>query len=444
MTAVEVNYDGLIGPTHNYGGLAFGNLASARNQGALAHPRAAALQGLAKMRALMDQGLVQGVLPPHERPSLAFLREVGFTGPDAQVWADAWTQAPGLAKAACSASAMWTANAATVSPSADTAEGRLHLTPANLVSHLHRSLEATQTTRALRTALPFAEVHDPLPRQAVFADEGAANHIRLCAEFGAPGVEVFVYGQAAGRDSGPRRFAARQTLEACQAIARRHGLDPKHTVFARQSPEAIDAGAFHNDVVSVGTLDTVFFHERAFADPQAVREAIREAAAGLFEPRFVEVPDADVPLADAIGSYLFNSQLLAIPGADRLTLLAPTETRDTPSTAAYCDALVQANGPIGGVDYVDVRQSMKNGGGPACLRLRVVLTKAELAQAHPGFLLTPARADALEAWVNRHYRETLAPEDLRDPALIEETRMALDALCEIMELGGGFYPFQQD
>ncbi|MCC5982099.1 MAG: N-succinylarginine dihydrolase [Oceanicaulis sp.] len=445
MTTIEANFDGLVGPTHNYAGLAEGNLASAKNAGLVSAPRAGVLEGLAKAKRLADAGLVQGFLPPHERPFIPGLRALGFTGSDAQVWEAAARRAPVLARNMASASPMWAANAATVSPSADTADGRLHFSAANLLSTLHRSIEGPQTARALRAIFPdetrFA-VHDPLPMQAAFGDEGAANHVRLCAEHGAPGVELLVYGRdAVAHWQG--RFPARQTKQACEAIARRHGLDPERTVIVRQSRAAIDAGAFHNDVVCVGNGPVLFFHEQAFDDTEAVTDAIRASAKGLFDPVFVEVPEAEVPIGDAITSYIFNSQLLSWPGEDRMVLLAPKETEETASTRAYCERMVAGNGPIGRVEYADVRQSMRNGGGPACLRLRVVLTKTELATVNPGVMLDDALYAKLTAWAKKHYRETLSPADLADPALVGESQRALDELTSIMGLGGDFYSFQR-
>ena len=443
MTAVEINFDGLIGPTHNYAGLSEGNLASARNRDAVARPRDAALEGIAKMRRLMKMGVPQGVLPPLERPPMAFLRTLGFAGDDRAVWEAVWKSEDRIARNALAASAMWAANAATVSPSADCADGRLHLSAANLSTMLHRALEGPATARALRrifAADAFA-VHDPLPLQSVFADEGAANHMRLCAEHGAPGVEVFVYGRTG--EALRSGFPARQTLEACRALARRHGLDPARTVFARQSDMAIAAGAFHNDVVAVADCATLFFHEQAFEDKAAVLAEIAEKARGLFEPVFVQVPAVEAPLADAIAYYLFNSQLVSAPGHDRQTLIAPREAQQSAKTRAYIEAMIAGNGPIGAVEFVDVRESMKNGGGPACLRLRVVATAAERAAITPGFQLDEARASALEDWVRAHYRETLAPADLSDPALLDETRRALDALTRVLPLGGDFYDFQR-
>lgn len=444
MPAIEANADGLIGPTHSYAGLSPGNLASSLNKGEASNPRAAVLQGLDKMKRLADLGLPQFVLPPHERPNIPFLRSLGFSGSDKTVLAKAWRDAPAFAAAACSASPMWAANAATVTPSADAADGRVHFTPANLQTNLHRSLEHAQTKRALDALFPDATrfaVHDALPAVAHLADEGAANHVRLCATHGGRGVNLLVWGREAFTPW-DGRFPARQTREASEAIVRRH--EAGRPVLAQQSRAAIDGGTFHNDVVCVGALDTLFFHELAFEDTDATKAAIRRAADGLFEPQFVEVSTADLPLADAISSYLFNSMLIQIPGEDRLTLICPTETRDNARSHAVAERLAASNGPIGRVEYVDVRQSMRNGGGPACLRLRVVLTDDELAATNPAMRMTDELHGALCVWALRWYRDSLTAQDLADPALLDETRGALDELTGILGLGTDFYPFQRD
>ncbi len=443
IEAIEANCDGLVGPTHSYAGLSPGNIASETNRGEASSPRQAVLQGLAKMKKLADLGIPQFVLPPHERPFIPFLRQVGFAGRDGDVLEAAWREQPAVAAAACSASAMWAANAATVTPSADSSDGRAHFTPANLVSNLHRSLEGDQSARMLRTLFPdetrFA-VHDPLPMVAHFGDEGAANHVRLCSDHGAPGVNLMVYGREAW-ERWDGRYPARQTAEASRAIVRRHRA--ARAVFARQAKAAIEGGAFHNDVVCVGTRTALLFHELAFENKALVQEEIRRAADGLFQPEFVEVSATDLPLSEAVKSYLFNSQLLVVPGESRLVLLAPTETEENAMAHAAAQALVTSNGPIGRVEYVDVRQSMRNGGGPACLRLRVVLTEDELAAANPFQRLNEGLYDLLAQWANERYRDRLTPADLADPALIDETRQTLDELTSILNLGGDFYPFQR-
>jgi succinylarginine dihydrolase len=443
--AEEINFDGLVGPTHNYAGLSEGNLASARNANMVARPREAALQGLAKMQRLRALGLSQGVLPPHERPNISWLRSLGFAGSDGEVWERAWRTEPTIARAALASSAMWAANAATISPSADTGDGRLHATVANLQTMLHRSLEGEQTERTLRRLLAdearFA-VHPALLPHDALSDEGAANHMRIAANAGVKGVEIFVYGRKASETK--TGFPARQTLEACHAIARNHALDPARTVFARQAPQAIDAGAFHNDVVAVAHEHVLFHHEDAFADKAALYAEVRAKAEG-FAPIFVEAPRARVGLDDAVSSYLFNSQLLRLPGAASLTLIAPTEVRENNRTAAYvAEMIAQPDAAIGQVEYAEVRESMRNGGGPACLRLRIVMTPAERAAAAPGFFLDDTLAAKLEAWIKKHYREELMPDELGDPALVSETQTALDEFTHILPLGGDFYPFQRD
>ena len=440
--AVEANADGLIGPTHSYAGLSPGNLASSLNRGEASNPRAAVLQGLDKMKRLADLGLPQFVLPPHERPNIPFLRTLGFAGSDAQVLERAWKDAPAFAAAACSASSMWAANAATVTPSADSGDGRVHFTPANLHTNLHRSLEHGQTRRALEALFSDPDrfaVHDALPAVGHLADEGAANHVRLCRDHGEPGVNLLVWGRDAFEPwDGP--YPARQTRQASEAVGRRHGA--RGVVLAQQGRAAIAGGTFHNDVVCVGSLDTLFHHELAFEDADQTRRDIRDAAKG-FEPIFVEVSAADLPLADAISSYLFNSMLIRVPGEDRLTLICPTETQENARAHAVAESVASSNGPIGRVDYVDVRQSMRNGGGPACLRLRVVLTEAELAATNAAMRLTDELHGALSVWGATWYRDRLSPADLADPQLLVESRGALDELTQILGLGGGFYPFQR-
>ncbi len=432
---VEVNFDGLIGPSHNYGGMSDGNLASQGNAGDVSNPREGALQGLEKMRMLVRAGFVQGVLPPLERPNLGFLVDAGFNGSDVEIISAAAKSSPRLLKAAYSASSMWTANAGTITPSADAKDGRLHISSANLSAMLHRSIEHPDTTSGLASIFEQPEqfaVHAALPMHADFSDEGAANHVRFCAEHGAQGVELFVYGREAGESVAG--FPARQSRLASECIARSHRLRPERTVFARQSAKAINAGAFHNDVVCVGTLETLFFHEHAFEDTEGALSDLRKAAEGLFELKPVMVPEAEVPLTDAIKSYLFNSQLLQWPGEDRLVLLAPTETQDTRSTREYCERLVQGNGPIGRVQYVDVRQSMRNGGGPACLRLRVVMTPEERAACHQGVLLNEDKIDALQSVVRDTYRDRLSATDLADPDFAEECSKARFELLKILNL----------
>lgn len=408
----EINFDGIVGPSHNYAGLSLGNIASASHKGDPSHPRAAALQGLAKMRSNMALGLPQGFLLPLPRPNEALLADLAV-GPDTD---------RALLAAAWSASSMWTANAATVSPAPDTADGRCHLTPANLVTMLHRGQEWRDTQAQLRIAFADKQhfaIHDAVP--ASFGDEGAANHLRFCESHDAPGVEVFVYGKPGGR------FPARQHEQASRAVARLHGLDPAQTVFIKQNPEAIAAGAFHNDVVAVANERVLFTHARSFADQQGAYAAIRAAFPAL---EVVEVPEHAISLEEAIRTYLFNAQLLTLPSGE-MALVVPFECRESAAVWRWCEGMLASNGPIRQVIPVDVKQSMANGGGPACLRLRVV---ADPATVDPRFLLDEDKAALIESVIAAHWPETIEPAQIGDPALADRVRSARRALLEALDL----------
>tara|TARA_Y100000815_G_scaffold236158_1_gene229218 strand:- start:488 stop:1735 length:1248 start_codon:yes stop_codon:yes gene_type:complete len=408
----EINFDGIVGPSHNYAGLSLGNIASASHKGSASYPRAAALQGVAKMRANMERGLAQGFLLPLPRPNFALLDDLAVDG----------TSDRALLAAAWSASSMWTANAATVSPAPDTADGRCHLTPANLVTMLHRGQEWRDTQAQLKLAFGdtrhFA-VHDAVPPS--FGDEGAANHMRLCGSHGQPGVEVFVYGRPGGR------FPARQHEQASRAVARKHGLDPARCVFIEQNPAAIEAGAFHNDVVAVANQTVLFTHEQAFADRKDAYEAMHAAFPAL---HVVEVPASAVSLEEAIRTYLFNAQLVSLPSGE-MALVVPSECQESASVWAWCERMLASNGPIRQVIPVDVRQSMANGGGPACLRLRVV---ADPATVDARFLLDEAKAQRIESVIAQAWPERIEPEEIGSEKLAKTVIEAREALLAVLSL----------
>lgn len=412
MALQEINFDGIIGPSHNYAGLSLGNLAATAHAGQVSHPRAAALQGLAKMQRTMALGLPQGILVPPPRPNEGFLERLGASG----------HTDPGLTGASWSASAMWAANAATVSPAPDTADGRCHITPANLVTMPHRAQEWPHT--ALQLAVAFSDerhftIHAPVPPS--FGDEGAANHMRMCTAHAAPGIEIFVYGRSGGG------FPARQHEQASRAVARVHALKTDRVLFIEQNPQAIAAGAFHNDVVAVANENVLLVHERAFAEPEAAYAAIREK---LPEANIIVVPDREISLAEAVRSYLFNAQLVSLPEGG-MALIAPTEASEDPKIRAWLDALLKRNGPIRRVLPVDVRQSMANGGGPACLRLRVV---ADPYTVDRRFLLAEAKVATLADTISRYWPEAIAPADLGDSRLTVQCAEARKRLLAALDL----------
>lgn len=412
MALIEINFDGIVGPSHNYAGLSLGNLASSRNAGAVSKPRAAALQGIEKIRANLALGLAQGIFLPQPRPDRDWLAKLGTTIEQADAV---------LAANAMSASSMWAANAATVSPAPDTNDGKCHLTIANLRTMAHRSHEWPATLAQIRLAFAHEsfKVHAPVP--SAFGDEGAANHMRLAPSHGQQGIEIFVYGVAGGT------FPARQSIEASKAIARLHRLDPDRVIFAQQSEAAIAAGAFHNDVVAVANENVLFAHELAFSEKATV---IAQCKRLVPDFEYVEVGAAEVPLADAIGSYLFNAQLVTPPD-EQPTLILPTEAQQTPSVWTWLQRHVTGNGPIRRVKVVDVRQSMANGGGPACLRLRVV---ADPLTIDPRFMVDEAKLDALSAVIENYWPIEIHHQDLQMPTLISDIEGARSRLLECLDL----------
>ena len=445
MKTFEVNFDGLVGPTHNHAGLSFGNRASSNHGGQTSSPKQAALQGLEKMISLSRQGLKQAVLPPHDRPHVPSLRKLGFTGKtDVDIIAHAAKQAPNILASVSSSSAMWVANAATVSPFPDTLDGRTHFTPANLNSMFHRSIEVDTTSVILKSIFRGDEYqhHSALPAGQTYSDEGAANHSRLCSSYGEPGIELFVYGVCkTDTKSGPKKFPARQTRQASEAIARSHGLRAEKTVFAKQHPEAIDAGVFHNDVIAVANQNLLFCHQLAFAEPQLLRREL-DSASGDDEITYIEVPADRVSLEDAVASYLFNSQLLSLPDQSSCNLIVPIECAENNAVKGYLDDLENDHAAISAVQYLDLRESMNNGGGPACLRLRVVMAQKQIEETKARVFLDEALYKDLKQWIERHYRESLHISDLLDPSLLLESRTALDELSQLLHLGA-IYEFQQ-
>ncbi|WP_289994964.1 N-succinylarginine dihydrolase [Photorhabdus laumondii] len=447
MAGFEANFDGLVGMTHHYAGLSVGNKASINNKDSVSNPRKAALQGLMKMKALADEGFIQGVLPPQQRPNIPALRNLGFVGSDEQILHKAAKYSPVLLSKLSSASSMWTANAATVSPSADSADQRVHFTVANLNNKLHRSLEIATTTAALKAT--FADQnyfvhHQALPQHEDFGDEGAANHNRLGGDYDSPGVQVFVYGRSAFRGGPmPKCYPARQTLEASEAIARLHRLNPAQTVFVQQNPVAIDSGVFHNDVIAVSNRNVLFHHQYAYLNQSRVLTEIKQKMAVLGQ-NFVsiEVPAEQISIKDAVDSYLFNSQLLSkIDG--KMVLVVPEECRQHSAVWDYLQSLsAQISAPINEVRVFDLRESMRNGGGPACLRLRVVLNDAEFRAVNPATLMNTQLYQRLTKWIEHHYRDELCASDLADPQLLHEVYTALDELTQILNLGS-IYEFQR-
>ncbi|MBA2652562.1 MAG: N-succinylarginine dihydrolase [Tatlockia sp.] len=446
MPVCELNLDGLVGPTHHYAGLSAGNLASINNALSLSNPQEAALQGLAKMHLFFKLGLKQAIMPPHLRPNLALLYQLGFKGSASQQIEKAYREAPELLSASYSSSFMWTANAATVSASLDTADKRVHFTAANLISNLHRHQEADFAKYLLEQLFSdetFFAHHPILPRSLNTSDEGAANHSRLAASHAESAINLFVYGKEGLNTTklSPLKFPARQTLEASQAIARAHQLHQKKVVFACQNPEAIDQGVFHNDVIAVANEFVFLLHEKAFLQQAQVLAELKSKA--KFPIQIIEVSSKRMSVPTAVSSYFFNSQLITMPNKTGMALIAPSECRDNQAVKQYIDELIDDKNPISNLHYLDLKQSMRNGGGPACLRLRIPLNEQELQAMHQGVLISEPLLENLKVWVKHHYRDRLEARDLADPLLVSECFTALDELSQLLQLGS-IYTFQRE
>lgn len=425
----ELNLDGLVGPTHLFSGLSHGNIASETHKGHVSNPKAAALQGLAKMKYLADLGIKQAVMPPQLRPRIDILQTKGYQGKPEDILCECFEKDFQLFCAVSSSSSMWTANAATVSSSLETKT--LTISPANLSSKFHRSIETIATAARLQTIFPEATHHPALDSR--LSDEGAANHTRLAPAHSKPGIDLFVYGYSLDNPNikSPTIFPARQALEASQTIIANHGLDLSRTVLAQQSIKAIDAGVFHNDVISTGNCNLFLYHEHSFENQsQVINELAYKYKQTTGEELItIEVKDSEISLKQAVVSYLFNSQITSLEDGSML-ILAATECKENQVVHQFLGNLIQANNPISQVKYFDLKQSMNNGGGPACLRLRVLMSEAELAAMNPHYLLNDELYGKLVTWIKKHYRDRLEPKDLLETGFYQ----GLEAAFEELEL----------
>ena len=435
----EINFDGLIGPTHNYAGLSQGNLASQKHLNKTSNPKAAALQGLDKMRLIMDQGIPQGFFLPHERPHLKTLRALGFRGTDEDIINRAAKQNPLLLKNVYSASSMWAANAATFSPSIDSYDQNIHITPANLNTMFHRSIEHEFTQAQLELMFGgVAIVHDPIENISGYGDEGAANHLRVSEQHLKSGFQIFVYGSSAFEVH--QGMITRQAEEISKAVSIMHQLDPDRVLFLKQNEQAINAGSFHNDIVSLANEEVFIFHQEAFADRvelERILHHLKDHVKG-FHP--IEILSEDISLDDLVSSYLLNSQLITVKNNEMMMLL-PEEVQNHSNCIRWLEE-IKSSSPIKHIEFVDIRQSMMNGGGPACLRFKITVNNDEFNQINEKFLLTPKKLMDLRALVTKHYRDKLNPADLLDNNLVQESYRFLDELTQLLDLGN-IYDFQK-
>tara|TARA_S200000501_G_scaffold715_1_gene662 strand:- start:1120 stop:2442 length:1323 start_codon:yes stop_codon:yes gene_type:complete len=440
MYSGEMNFDGLIGPTHNYSGLSEGNIASIKNSKQTSNPKKAALQGLKKMKLLMELGFPQGIFLPHERPHLGFLRDKGFKGNDKNIIASAAKKSKLLLNQAYSASSMWAANAATFSPSIDSYDSMAHITPANLLSMQHRSLETEFTYEQLNIIFHKShfKVHNAIKPNEFLGDEGAANHLRLSSNHLKKGLQVFVYGNEANQDHS--NILVRQSKEASELIAKLHMLDEGNIFFLKQNINSIKKGCFHNDIVSLATENIFIYHEEAFEDSKKQISNLETKLQSEKENFFIEISNQEISLDILIKSYLLNSQLITKKNGE-MAFIMPEEVNEHLECKRWLKKLKDET-PIKDLRYIDIKQSMMNGGGPACLRFKIVVTEEEFNNINSDFILTDNLILKLEDLIQSSYRDALEIDDLEDPALISESFEILDNLTQIFNTGS-IYSFQK-
>ncbi|RAP34002.1 succinylarginine dihydrolase [Candidatus Marinamargulisbacteria bacterium SCGC AG-410-N11] len=418
---IDIMIDGLIGPTHHFGGLSFGNLASMDHKKQISNPKKAALEGLEKMKLVSDLGVKQFIMPPPKRPNISFLRQLGFRGRKQHLLKEVYKQSPQLLSVSCSASSMWAANAATITSSTDSLDGKLHITPSNLISNIHRSIEVESTKQYLKQLFPNKTLvyhHPELPMS--LPDEGSANIIRLGGE---KGLYLMVYGRSL-LSHDQQKFPARQTLEATEAIIRNHRLNPDQFLVIQQHPESIDAGVFHNDVISMGLDNLLIIHEKAFIDQENVLSNIQKRYQELTkEPLdIIEIRSNQLSLKEAVTTYLFNSQLLKLVDGT-IGMIAPKQCQINHRTFNLIEDIVKSKNRLVRCDYVSVKESMNNGGGPACLRLRATLTEPEYESVCSKYLLIEPLYEKLIKVIDNIYPDHVKIDSVLDKRFLSQVQM---------------------
>lgn len=436
-TLVEVNLDSLIGLGHHFGGLSPGNLASTTHKNELSNPQAAALQGLEKAWLLQTITSRQLLLPPLLRPHESLLQTAGFIGSYESAMARALEVEPDLVSAIWSSSFVWTANLGIFTPSCDSASGKSHLTLANLCTNLHRSLESGERFESLQKWLSGAiNVHAPLPSSLSLADEGAANHTRFFSLTNPEcGLHHFVYGlspEGTPHSQKTSIYPARQSLRAAQWIARRHELIENHVMYTQQNPNVIDQGVFHNDVICTGHGSFLLCHEQAFVhgmnEVDLLRRRFQELTGDALCVELVSSQQLSVELA--VKTYLFNSQLVLTPQGP--VIIAALECERHPQTYTLLQDLKQ-RWSLAGLYFVDLTQSMHNGGGPACLRLRLPMKPSQY-QKLSAFHLTPKRYQQLKTLIEKDYPTQLTKSMLIDKSYRDHAVAVQEKILQIFGL----------
>lgn len=440
---LEFNIDGLIGPTHHFGGLGIGNIASESNQSRVSYPRRAALEGLSKMRLLYEMGIPQFFLPPPRRPHSDWFKKVGFDFNTPEDRVCCFEFFPAVFSSAFSSSFMWMANAASVSVGVDCLDGMNRFIVANLAASLHREQECNERYEQLSDMFSHTrstEVVRGLPAVTPLRDEGAANVMRLWNTQNDQGIYVFVYGEAERDTIGANDSASpsprssihpsRQSRLASRLVSHSLRIRDSKSLFVQQHPKAIDAGVFHNDVIATSHENFLLVHSLAFQNQSFELERIRasfhqQCGTSL---RVLEIEESELTLEEAVRTYLFNSQIVTRPNGDWL-MLCPVECQHSESVQKVLRRIQKVESRIRDIEFVSLRESMANGGGPACLRLRAYLTEREITELPPRFRIDDQSLAFLERFISTEYPESVRLGDFLDSELQRHCEWVSDSIC---------------
>ena len=368
----QVFIDTIPGPTNHFGGHAVGNIASMNSKNNILNPQKAALEWLEKVKKVAMIGGNQFVLPPQRRP-LTHKKKT-------------------LTQSDISSSFIWMANAGLFIPRIDTQLENNQFIPANMKQSEHRNIEHPFHQYWLKKILKYSKCN--FHKILDINDEGSANSIRLWHKKNQCGVNIFVYGKPNAR------YPIRQSKSSCEKII--NITKPRHYILLEQTKEAIDAGVFHNDVIAFGFKNTIICHEKAFSNQkQELKKLKKIFTNSLNAPlNIVEIANNSLSLNAAVKTYLFNSQVIEIN--NKFELICPIEVKENPNSYKITEKWV-TNGLFNKVHFVNIKSSLKNGGGPACLRLCLYLNDNEVKKIPTKFKLDKTKYKKISKIILEHY-----------------------------------------
>ena len=426
----EYNLDSMIGPTHHFGGLSKGNLASMAHQFQMSSPKKAALEGLEKMRLAHEIGQNQLWFPPQRRP--IFDAMINGAGSDIDKVRWAFDNNPELLSQLFSSSAMWMANNATVSGSADSSDGLVHVIPANLSTLAHRRVEVAQNLILLNYAFFTKQfkVHPPLSHR--FRDEGAANHMQFSTDGHSKSLHLFVYNRSkSGDEDKYLPFPLRQSYEASRSLAKAMNIPETQTLICRQLATSVQKGVFHHDVVGMSHQDVLIIHELALEDQDHTLQLLQTMSQNILKKKLtiIQVSSEQLSLKEALDTYFFNSQFIKDQDGN-VHLICAQQCNNHPKVSLLVDDLI-AQKVIEKVHYISLSESMMNGGGPACLRLRLPLTSKEFSNIPNCFKFSDEKYQEMVHFVHQFYPNQVRLADFIQINFLKKMNQLFDGLYSL-------------